>query len=397
MNISEKQLKNIFLETEHFSWQTVKFGDVVKEVKESCSNPETRGIDKVVGLEHLVPHDIHIRDWKSTSDSTTFTKLFRKGQVLFARRRAYQRKAALAEFDGICSGDIIVMEAVASKLNPRLLPYLVHSDRFFEWAVSTSAGSLSPRTKFKYLAELEFKLPTLDEQEKICEILESFENLESKYYSLVLDLKIAEATLANKLIQKPDKEYVSLGELITIEKGLSYSAGDILENEGLPMINLNSFEKHGGFNVEGIKYYNGEYKEKNIVKEGDIIIAVTDITRNGDVIGYPVIVPNLEKTTLISMDCCKLSVDEKVIKSSFLYFLLKTEWVHRHMYSHSRGTTVLHLDVKGISKLKIKKSSLKEQEEISKKLLKSEKSIKEASRALYKVQEVKQTLINHIL
>ncbi len=67
------------------------------------------------------------------------------------------------------------------------------------------------------------------------------------------------------------------------------------------------------------------------------------------------------------------------------------------MYSHSRGTTVLHLDVKGISKLKIKKSSLKEQEEISKKLLKSEKSIKEASRALYKVQEVKQTLINHIL
>src|SRR5690606_3389314 len=104
----------------------------------------------------------------------------KKGQVLFGRRLAYQRKAALAEFDGICSGDIIVMEANENKLEPDLLPFLVHNDEFFKWAVNTSAGSLSPRTKFKHLAEFEFKLPPLPVQKKITALLWKLDKLKEK-------------------------------------------------------------------------------------------------------------------------------------------------------------------------------------------------------------------------
>lgn len=153
------------------TWDVVRFGDVVREAKDVSRDPMSEGVEKVVGLEHLDSLDIHIRTWGDVADGKTFTKRFSKGQILFGRRRAYQRKAALANFDGICSGDIIVMEAIKEKLDQRLLPFLVHSDGFYNWAVSTSAGSLSPRTKFKSLAEYEFRLPPMEMQKKLAELL----------------------------------------------------------------------------------------------------------------------------------------------------------------------------------------------------------------------------------
>ncbi|MDD3006028.1 MAG: restriction endonuclease subunit S [Candidatus Pacebacteria bacterium] len=168
------------------TWEVVRFGDVVKEVRETSQDHIADGIDHVVGLEHLSPLDIHIRSWGNIANSTTFSRRFRKGQVLFGRRRAYQRKAAIANFDGICSGDIIVMEAIEDKLDPNLLSFLVHSEGFYNWAVSTSAGSLSPRTKFKSLAEYEFRLPPRDVQKKLAELLWVVDEVRE---SLVLSMK----------------------------------------------------------------------------------------------------------------------------------------------------------------------------------------------------------------
>lgn len=92
-------------------WVKVKFGDVVYEPKESVKDPAAEGIEHVVGLEHIDSEDIHLRRSASIEESTTFTKKFSKGDVLFGRRRAYLKKAAKAYFDGICSGDITVMRA----------------------------------------------------------------------------------------------------------------------------------------------------------------------------------------------------------------------------------------------------------------------------------------------
>ena len=111
------------------------------------------GFERYVGLEHLDPGDLKIRRWGNVSDGTTFTNVFRAGQVLFGKRRAYQRKVAVADFDGVCSGDIYVFEPKNEHLLPELLPFICQTDGFFEHAVGTSAGSLSPRTNWDSLAD----------------------------------------------------------------------------------------------------------------------------------------------------------------------------------------------------------------------------------------------------
>lgn len=152
-------------------WRRVKFGDVVRNVDVAERNPLENGLERYIGLEHLDPESLHIKRWGLIEEGTSFTRKFVKGQVLFGKRRAYQRKAAVAEFDGICSGDILVFEPDGDDLIPELLPFIVQSDGFFEKALKTSAGSLSPRTKWKDLASYEFTLPPKDEQYRIAEIL----------------------------------------------------------------------------------------------------------------------------------------------------------------------------------------------------------------------------------
>jgi type I restriction enzyme S subunit len=115
------------LQLDKSSWKAVTFGDVVREVGKSTNDPIRDGIKRVVGLEHIESECIHLRSWASIEDATTFTKVFRKGHVLFGRRRAYLKKAAMADFDGICSGDITVLEAKDGLL-PVLLPFLVNND-----------------------------------------------------------------------------------------------------------------------------------------------------------------------------------------------------------------------------------------------------------------------------
>lgn len=159
-------------------WRRVKFGDVVKLNQETSKDPAADGLDRYVGLEHIEPGDLRIRSWGEIADGTTFTNRFRPGQVLFGKRRAYQRKVAVADFDGICSGDIYVLEARdPDVLLPELLPFLCQTDGFFEHAVATSAGSMSPRTNWTSLAEYKLTLPPMSEQRRITRLLRAFETI----------------------------------------------------------------------------------------------------------------------------------------------------------------------------------------------------------------------------
>jgi len=149
-------------------WKQVKFSEVVRLNKETCKDPAAAGIQRVIGLEHLEPGDLRVRSWAHVADGTTFTNRVRPGQVLFGKRRAYQRKVAVADFDAVCSGDIYVLESVdPERLIPELLPFICQTEAFFEYAVGTSAGSLSPRTNWASLANYELPLPSIHDQRKI--------------------------------------------------------------------------------------------------------------------------------------------------------------------------------------------------------------------------------------
>lgn len=161
---------------------TVKLGDIAIEAKSSNKGDKT-GI-RIVGLEHLIPSNVTLSSWSEDTENT-FTKEFSKGDVLFGRRRAYLKKAAVAPFDGICSGDITVIRAIADKVDPDLLPFIIQNDFLFDFAVGKSAGSLSPRVKWTHLKEFAIELPLMPEQSKLAETLWSINETKNAYEDLI--------------------------------------------------------------------------------------------------------------------------------------------------------------------------------------------------------------------
>lgn len=155
----------------------VKLGDVAREYKATIKDTADLPI---VGLEHLTPGEITLERWDVGTENT-FTKGFKKGHMLFGRRRAYLKKAALAPFDGVCSGDITVIEAIPGKINPELLPFIIQNDLLFDYAVGNSAGSLSPRVKWESLKGYEFELPEIAEQDGLVELLKAAHRTKKAY------------------------------------------------------------------------------------------------------------------------------------------------------------------------------------------------------------------------
>ena len=117
-------------------WKMVKFGDVVKNANLVERDLEAAGIERIVGLEHLDPENLHIRRWNSPENGTSFSRKFVSGQTLFGKRRAYQRKVAFAEFEGICSGYILTFEKQGQEHSfAGMLPFICQSDAFFDHAL----------------------------------------------------------------------------------------------------------------------------------------------------------------------------------------------------------------------------------------------------------------------
>lgn len=159
----------------------VKLGDVAHECRLTWSGEQTN--IPIVGLEHLIPGEIELSSWDSNIEHT-FSKKFTKGQVLLGRRRVYLKKAVVAPCDGICSGDITVIESTGGIL-PELLPFVIQNDRFFDYAMQGSAGSLSPRVKWEHLKNYEFSLPSLAEQKVLADKLWAAYHLKESYKKLL--------------------------------------------------------------------------------------------------------------------------------------------------------------------------------------------------------------------
>ena len=160
----------------------VKLGDIAKERREVYKGDKSSC--PVVGLEHLVPGEIRLSAWNVGGDNT-FSKAFFAGDVLFGRRRAYLKKAAQATVDGVCSGDITVIQARADRVSPDLLPFIIQNDAFFEFAVKNSAGSLSPRVKWEHLANYEINLSPMNEQRNLADLLWAAYDLKESYQRLL--------------------------------------------------------------------------------------------------------------------------------------------------------------------------------------------------------------------
>tara|TARA_R110001599_G_scaffold353775_1_gene597167 strand:+ start:3335 stop:4507 length:1173 start_codon:yes stop_codon:yes gene_type:complete len=257
-------------------WQTIKFGDVVFEPKESVKDPVAEGIEHVVGLEHIDSEDIHLRRSASMEESTTFTKKFSKDDVLFGRRRAYLKKAAKADFEGICSGDITVMRAKEELLLPELLPFIVNNEKFFDFAITHSAGGLSPRVKFKDLASYEFLMPEdKSVQLKLFELLHSATQLKLKTEQQVSNLNAYYDTVVNNFFTEAhdDWDYVPLKSVSSINhKTLTSKTKDSYEFNYLDLSSIQGPKKIGGMSV--LSYGEAPSRARRVVSDNSSVIAL---------------------------------------------------------------------------------------------------------------------------
>ena len=153
------------------AWRTVRFDEMANSITDRVDKPSDAGVSYYVGLEHLDPESLKIRRW-GTPDDVEATKLrFKPGDLIFGRRRAYQRKLAVAEFEGICSAHALVLRAREDVVLKDFLPFFMQGDIFYDRALQISVGSLSPTINWTALARQEFAVPPLDEQRRIAEIL----------------------------------------------------------------------------------------------------------------------------------------------------------------------------------------------------------------------------------
>lgn len=189
IELSEKQIKD--------GWQIVKFGEIAKNISERVEPSET-DLDVYVGLEHLDPQSLRITRRGVPSDVKGQKLRVRPGQIIFGKRRAYQKKVAVADFDGICSAHAMVLEEKVGKIIPGLLPFFMQSDMFMDRAVAISEGSLSPTIKWKTLAIQEFPLPPIKRQKEILEVLEKIEeNVDNNININLSSIKLMSALTAN--------------------------------------------------------------------------------------------------------------------------------------------------------------------------------------------------------
>ena len=259
----------------------MKLKDIVRESRETFKG-DMSGVP-VVGLEHLIPEEISFSEYEISSDKT-FTKAFHKGQVLFGRRRAYQKKAAIAHVDGVCSGDIMVLEAIPGKMEPSLLPFIIQNDRFFDYAIQHSEGGLSPRVKWNAIANYEFSLPSIEEQKILADKLWAAYRVKESYRQLLATTDDMLKAKFNDMFGKTDFPKSKISDLLADNFSGEWGEDDV-DGTGTSVIKTNNFNNDGSIDFTQLVTRNIEAKrvERKRLKAGDILLERSGGTKDNPV------------------------------------------------------------------------------------------------------------------
>ena len=326
----------------------VKLGEVAKEHKETCR--DNKDGYPVVGLEHLVPEEVTLTAWGEGCDNT-FTKMFRKGNVLFGRRRAYLKKAAVAPFDGICSGDITIIEAIPERILPELLPFIIQNDDLFDYAVGKSAGSLSPRVKWEHLKNFEFELPDMEKQKELAELLWTMDTAKKSYQKLIV--------ATDELVKSQFMEQFSMSQAESngwsivpvssvVIKPLSGEWGqEDTDGTGVKVLRTTNFTDSGFIDYTEVVSRSIELKkvEAKALRDGDVLIEKSGGSDTKPV-GRVVFYQETSENFLFNNFTALLRPNTPKLNSRFLFtFLFVTYW--------NGGTKLYENKTTGIHNLKL--------------------------------------------
>lgn len=212
--------------------------------------------DKVhyIGLEHIDPGCFNIVRWGSDVAPTGDKLLMQKGDVLFGKRRAYQRKVGIAPFDGIFSAHGMVLRPNTEIIDANYFPFFISSDRFMETAVRISVGGLSPTINWKDLAKQKFDLPTLEEQKVLADKLWAAYRLKEGYKKLLAATDEMVKSQFIEMYHKTHNTQTLESVCAIISKGITPKYVDF---SSVAVVNQACIQWDGQ-HLENIKYHNEE-------------------------------------------------------------------------------------------------------------------------------------------
>jgi len=215
------------LKLDKTSWVKTKLGELAEEISVRVENPSKSQYDRFVGLDCFVSGELKIKKWSGTSNVNSSAKAFKAGDVLFARRNAYLKRASLVEFDGCCSGDAFVLRENHDKIVPGFLSFIVNSEKLWTYANSNAEGTMSKRVKWRDLANYEFLLPPKEQQVELAELLWAMDTVIEK------DLEVLERLeryieVSQKSIFQESKT-LKLKDLIELNYGKALKDSDRID------------------------------------------------------------------------------------------------------------------------------------------------------------------------
>ena len=301
-------------------------------------------------------------------------RIVRDGDVLISSVRPNLRHYCRIRKPNRCtiaSTGFIVL--TPKKVDSDFLYYSIATEAFTNYlsAVAETSTTVYPSITANVVGDSKILSPQLEEQKTIAKILSDLDSkIELNREMNKTHESIAQAIFKHWFIDfefpnEEGKPYKSSGgemvdselgkipegwrvcklaNYVNVIKGCSYRIEDLKESN-IALVTLKSFNRGGGFNQDGYKEYVGDYERDQILNEGDIIIAQTDLTQKAEVIGRAAIVNSLGKySRLIASLDLQIVRPKESLPLNYIYYLLNRDAFHNHALSYANGTTVLHLN-----------------------------------------------------
>lgn len=383
------------------NWETFKFDEIAQKISKTIDPNETT-LETYVGLEHIDAEDLHIRRKGSPDDVKGGKLRCYPGDIIFGKRRAYQRKAAIVDFDGICSAHAFVLRANSEVIDPKLFPFFLHSDQFMHRMVDISVGGLSPTINWGDLKHQEFLLPPKDQQAQLAkllwamdEVIEKEKILKLKYHTFYKRCLFDSVSGFNSDKIDTWKDFV-LGDLGESFGGLTGKTKKDF-GTGAPFVNYMNVFTNSKVDFKQVDYVTIKDGEKqHELKYGDILL--TGSSETPEDIGMSSVVLDDIKGCFLNSFCFGIRLTNfDNLLPEYARYLLRGKGVRSFMFKHAQGSTRFNLSKTTVKqKLKFLLPTINEQHEIVKKLDFMDEQVNEHDRKNETSLSLQKSLINQI-
>ena len=345
--------------------------------------------DCYIGLEHLDSDCLSVTRWGAETAPIGEKLIMKKGDVLFGKRRAYQRKVGIAPFDGIFSAHGMVLRPKEEVIDKDFFPFFISSDQFMERAVRISVGGLSPTINWKDLKIQKFSLPTLEEQRELAKKLWAAYRLKESYKKLLAATSEMVKSQFIEMFGNGNWEQKSLGEVGTFKRGGGFQKSDYVEH-GIPCIHYGQIHtKFGPFIYSHISEISSDLATKTkFASKGDLIIAITSEDAEGSCkstawLGdYPVAVGG------------HAAIYNHCMNPLYMSFFFKSTLFNHAKMEYIHGTKVVEIKPDDIAKILVPCPPMSLQEQFSTIAQQADKSEFELRKSIESIDAFIKSLIN---